>query len=138
MTIQQAQQERVSASWTQIGRGFWFGLGVAAGLWVTVNALFPARVRLGRVSNLSGTRPVCAEIGWSYGRGARPVSVIFDLQAAQDALGSVTVDGEALEAEIPLPQLPTGPYQLTATATYRLLSRPQTVVYAFTGTLPEG
>jgi hypothetical protein len=120
------------------GRGFWFGLGVAAGLWLTVNAAIPARIRLGRVSTLSGTRPVSAEIGWSYGRGARPVSVIFDVHAAQGALGSVTVDGEALEAEIPLPQSPTGPYRLIATATYRLFSRPQTLVYSFEGTFPEG
>ena len=137
MTIEQARQEEGLASWAQIGRGVWFGLGVAAGLWLTVNALFPARMRMGRVSDMSGTRPVCAEIGWRYGRGARPVSVIFDLQAAQGVLGSVTVDGEALEAEIPLPQALSGPYQLTATATYRILSRPQTVVYTFAGTLPE-
>lgn len=133
MTIQQTQHERSLTSWATLGRGFWFGLGIAAGLWLTVNALFPARVRLGRVSSISGVRPVCAEIGWSYGRGARPVSVIFDLQGTQDLLGSVTVDGEALEAEIPLTQLPAGPYRLSATATYRILSRAQTVVYTFDG-----
>ncbi len=120
------------------GRGFWFGLGVAAGLWVTVNAVFPARLRLGRVSSVSGTRPVCAEIGWAYGRGARPVSVIFDLLLTHGAAGSVTVDGEALEAEIPLLQAHSGPYRLTASATYRILSRPQTVVYTFEGMLPAG
>jgi hypothetical protein len=119
------------------GRGFWFGLGMAAGLWMTVNTLFPAGIRRGRVRSVSGIRPGCAEIGWSYGLGVRPVAIIFDLEWANGATGSVTVDGEALEAEIPFAEAPVGSYVLTAYTTYRLLSRPQTVVYRFTGTVAE-
>ncbi|MFN3730528.1 MAG: hypothetical protein ACK4XJ_12605, partial [Fimbriimonadaceae bacterium] len=72
-----------------------------------------------------------ATIAWSYGPGARPVSIIFDVELG-DSCGSATTDGEALEAEIPLSAVPNGPCRITASATYRLLGFAYTQVRRFT------
>lgn len=108
----------------------WAGLGI----WIGRSALIPARVRDARLSGLSGTGPVYADLAWTFGAGARPVSVIFDIELPGGASGSVTTDGEALEAEVPLIGKPaTGRYTLTASATYRILGLPRTLVYRFEG-----
>jgi hypothetical protein len=76
---------------------------------------------------VSGAGPYYVLISWGYGTGARPASIIFDLELDGDA-GSVTTDGEALEAEIPLGRAVSGPYRLTVSATYRILGAARTVV----------
>ncbi|MGQ9928541.1 MAG: hypothetical protein ACUVS4_16950 [Chloroflexaceae bacterium] len=103
---------------------------LAGGLWLAVAALLPARVRQARLMAISGPGPFSAIIAWSYGLGARPISVIFDLELG-DSYGSATTDGEALEAKIPLSAAPNGPWRITASATYRLLGAAYTQVRRF-------
>jgi len=103
---------------------------LAGGLWLAVTTLLPARVRQARLTAISGPGPFYATIAWSYGLGARPISVIFDLDLG-DSYGSATTDGEALEAEIPLSAAPNGPWRITASATYRLLGAAYTQVRRF-------
>lgn len=135
MKPSQLHQPTAANRWEQAGRIAWFGLGAATGLWLTMHSLWPARMAAARLTAITGTRPVLAEISWRYGRGVLPASVIFDLVWEHGASGSVTVDGDAWEAEIPFGSTLAGPYTLTAHATYRILSRPQTLVYRFRGTV---
>jgi hypothetical protein len=115
-------------------RGLVLGVWAGLALWMARATLLPAAVRNARLSGLSGAGPVYAELSWTFGAGARPISVIFDIELPQGAAGSVTTDGEALEAEVPLIGAPApGPYALTASATYRILGLPRTVVYRFSG-----
>lgn len=108
-------------------RRLWYAAWLGGALWVARVALFPAPVRGARVVSVSGAGPYYVLISWSYGVGARPASIIFDLELDGDA-GSVTTDGEALEAEIPLSRAPSGAYRLTVSATYRILGVARTVV----------
>ena len=108
-------------------RRLWLAAWLGGALWLARVALVPAPLRGARLTGLSGTGPYYALIGWSYGIGARPVSVIFDLEAGA-AAGSLTTDGDALEAEIPLGAAPSGPYTLTISATYRILGAARTKV----------
>ncbi|NTU86103.1 MAG: hypothetical protein HGA45_43380 [Chloroflexales bacterium] len=104
-----------------------YGVWVAAALWIVKTTVLPAPVRATRLTEVSGFGPYYAGLSWSYGLGARPVSIIFDLEAGS-AKGSITTDGEAFEAEIPLGVFPRGPYSLTVSATYRVLGFAHTVV----------
>ncbi len=108
-------------------RRLWLAAWLGGALWLARVALVPAPLRGARLTGLSGMGPYYALIGWSYGIGARPVSVIFDLEAGA-AAGSLTTDGDALEAEIPLGAAPSGPYSLTVSATYRILGAARTRV----------
>lgn len=108
-------------------RWLWLGVWAVVALLVTRTAVLPARVRAPRLAGVSGTGPFYAEIRWDYGPGARPQSVIFDF-ATRDSGGSCTTDGEAVEAEIPLGLYPHGRYELTISATYRVLGFARTVV----------
>lgn len=101
-------------------RRLWLAAWLGGALWFVRVALVPAPVRGARIVSVSGAGPYYALVSWGYGLGARPVSIIFDLEVAGDA-GSITTDGEALEAEIPLAAQPAGPYTLTVSATYRTL-----------------
>lgn len=112
----------------RLRRWLWYGALAAAGVWVTRAAILPAPVRAPRLTGVSGFGPYYASLAWGYGAGARPASVIFDLEAG-GARGSVTTDGESLEAEIPLGIMPRGPYRLTVSATYRVLGFARTVEY---------
>lgn len=103
---------------------------LAGGLWLASATLLPGRVRRARLTAITGPGPFYATIAWSYGPGARPISIIFDLQLG-DSYGSATTDGEALEAEIPLSAAPNGPCRITASATYRLFGVPYTQVQRF-------
>jgi hypothetical protein len=115
-------------------RRLWYAAWAGAALWVARVSLLPGAVRGARVIGVSGAGPFYALLGWSYGAGARPLSIIFDLEVG-GAAGSVTTDGEAIEAEIPLPAQPAGPYRVTATATYRILGITRTRVTTYDGTL---
>lgn len=108
-------------------RRLWYAAWIGGALWAARLTLVPAPVRGARLVSVSGAGPYYALLSWDYGVGARPVSVIFDL-AAGPAHGSVTTDGEALEAEIPLGAEPSGPTTLTITATYRILGFAHTAV----------
>jgi hypothetical protein len=108
-------------------RRLWYAAWLGGALWVARVTLFPAPVRAPRLLGVSGAGPFYALVGWGYGIGARPVSVIFDLELDGDA-GSITTDGEALEAEIPLGRAASGVYTLTVSATYRILGVARTVV----------
>ncbi len=113
-------------------RRLWLAAWLGGTLWLVRVALVPAPLRGARLISLSGMGPYYALISWSYGIGARPVSVIFDLEAGA-AAGSLTTDGDALEAEIPLGAAPSGPYSLTVSATYRILGAARTRVTRVTG-----
>jgi hypothetical protein len=117
-------------------KGFWVAFWSALAVAVWRGALLPARLRQARVSGISGAGPFYVGFSWSYGAGTRPQSVIFDLELADGAAGSVTTDGEATEAEVPFRQAPAGPYRLAATATYRIVGVVRTRVYRFE--LPGG
>lgn len=116
-------------------RYLWYALWLGGGLWLARITILPALVRAARLTGISGGGPVYATISWSYGPGARPISIIFDLEA-DGVTGSITTDGEALEAEVPLGTAPSGPYQLTVSATYRILGVARTIVRRFVGTTP--
>lgn len=122
---------------TLSGTRLWRIALLAGGLWLAGAALLPGRVRHARLTAISGPGPFYATIAWSYGPGARPISVIFDVELG-DSCGSVTTDGEALEAEIPLSTAPNGPCHITASATYRLLGFPCTHVRRFAAAEPGG
>jgi hypothetical protein len=115
-------------------RGVLLGLWVSVGIWLGRATLLPAPVRNARLSGLSGAKPLYAMLVWTFGGGLRPASIIFDIEVAGGASGSVTTDGEALEAEVPLIGAgEAGPYTLTASATYRILGFPRTIIYRFAG-----
>ncbi len=116
-------------------KGFWIAFWVAFGAAVWRGALLPARLCNARVNGLHRVSPFYAGFSWDYGAGARPQSIIFDLDLGDGAAGSITTDGEATEAEIPLGTPAAGPYRIIATATYRILGVVHTQVYRFAGTL---
>jgi hypothetical protein len=108
-------------------RQLWYAALFGGALWLARVSLLPAPLRGARVTGVSGAGPFYALLSWTYGVGARPINVIFDLEAGP-AAGSITVDGDALEAEIPLGAAPAGPYRITISATYRILGFARTVV----------
>jgi hypothetical protein len=108
-------------------RKLWYAAWLGGALWVARVSLIPGHVRDPRLNGVSGVGPFYALISWGYGAGARPVSIIFDF-AAGAVTGSITTDGEASEAEIPLGAAPSGPYTITVSATYRILGMARTRV----------
>jgi hypothetical protein len=108
-------------------RWMWYGAIAAAWLWALRVTMLPATVRGARVTGVDGSGPYYVELAWRYGLGARPQSVIVDLETGE-AAGSFTTDGEALEGEIPVGVPPRGAYRLTLSATYRLLGFAHTVI----------
>ncbi|MFV9504705.1 MAG: hypothetical protein AB4911_09090 [Oscillochloridaceae bacterium umkhey_bin13] len=101
--------------------GRWLGrlAWLSAALWLARETLWPAPLRAVRLAEVGGNDPYLATLRWRYGRGARPVSVIFDLVVGP-ATGSVTVDGDESEAVLPLGPRPQGSCTITSTATYRI------------------
>lgn len=108
-------------------RRLWYAAWLGGVLWLARVSLLPAPLRGARLTSVSGLGPYYALISWSYGVGARPASVIFDFEAGE-AAGSITTDGEALEAEIPLGLAPAGSYTITVSATYRIFGFARTRV----------
>jgi hypothetical protein len=114
----------------------WGGVAIGVLAGVVGPLLRPSPVRHGRVLAVRGHTPAYASISWRYGMGLRPTSVIFDLEMDSGASGSVTTDGEAFEAEIPLPTTDPSAYRLRATASYRVLGIPHTKEFHFQGEAP--
>ena len=113
-------------------RWLWYGAGLGVGLGVLRAAVLPAAVRAPRLVDVRGAGPYLASLAWTYGPGARPVSLIFDLET-ETTQGSVTTDGEVQEADILLGRYPRGPYRLTVSATYRSLGVAYTIVTTTNG-----
>ncbi|MBX0326156.1 hypothetical protein K2Z83_00410 [Oscillochloris sp. ZM17-4] len=116
-------------------RGFWIAFWGVLTAVVWRGALLPASVRNLRLNGVSGDGPAYARFSWGYGAGARPQSIIFDLSLGAGASGSITTDGEATEAEVPVGGAAAGPHAICATATYRILGVVRTREYRFTGGL---
>jgi hypothetical protein len=116
-------------------KGFWIAFWSVLAVAVGRGALTPAALRKGRVSGVSGAGPAYVGFSWGYGAGARPQSIIFDLELADGGTGSITTDGEATEAEVPFSSAQAGPYRLSAAATYRIVGVVHTRVYRFAGTM---
>ena len=108
----------------RLGYGVWLGL--------LIQLLIPARIRHLRVRHPRDPESSGVTLSWDYSWGARPLSLIFDLKAGATT-GSVTSDGSGEEALIPLGRLLQGPYQLTISATYRLLGFAYTRTHQITG-----
>jgi hypothetical protein len=117
----------MSASEIVRRRRLWYAALLGGALWLARVSLVPAPIRGARLTGVSGAGPFYALLSWAYGVGARPVSIIIDLEAGAVS-GSATTDGDALEAEIPLGAAPAGPYRITVSATYRILGFARTVV----------
>jgi hypothetical protein len=115
-------------------RRIWLAAWLGGALWLARVTLLPAPLRGARLASVSGVGPFYALVSWNYGIGARPQSVIFDLESGP-ARGSLTTDGEALEAEIPLGAAPADSYTLTISATYRILGVARTQVTRVEGSL---
>lgn len=109
---------------------FWGTLAVA----VWRGALLRANVRNLRLHQLSDNTPIYLRLSWGYSAGARPQSIIFDLDLG-GASASVTTDGEATEAELPIGTNPGGPYRVGISATYRIMGVVRTTNTSFSGTL---
>jgi hypothetical protein len=97
------------------------GLGLIAVGWLAQVALRPAQVRAVEISRVSGVGPARICLRWSYEPGVRPISLIIDVVGPGAQSGSLTIGGQATSGEIALADAPSGPYQLTATATYRIV-----------------
>ncbi|NTW00282.1 MAG: hypothetical protein HGA19_03135 [Oscillochloris sp.] len=117
-------------------KGFWLAFWSVLSVVIWRGVLVPARLQHLRVNRVSNTEPASAGFSWGYSAGARPQSIIFDLTLGASTTGSITTDGEATEAEVPLGSAATGAYHVTATATYRILGIVYSQAYRFMGTLP--
>ena len=112
----------------RIGYGVWLGLLIQ----LLSRGLIPARIRHLRVRHPRDPEISGVTLSWDYSWGARPLSLIFDLTAGATT-GSVTSDGSSEEALITLGRPLQGPYQLTISATYRLLGFAYTRTHRLTG-----
>jgi hypothetical protein len=86
---------------------------------------------LARVTAITPGAPPAASVVLTYGIGAMPARLIVDVADDAGSSGSATVDGDQLFVDIPLIGTPSREYRVTATATYRVLGRPFTVVREF-------
>jgi hypothetical protein len=93
--------------------------------------VWPARLRLARVTAITPGAPPTASVALTYSFGAMPARVIVDVDNNAGCGGSATVAGDQLFLEVPLIGAPSPDYRVTTTATYRLLGRPLTVIHKF-------
>lgn len=116
----------------RIGYGVWLGLLIQ----LLSRALIPARIRHLRVRHPRDPGVSGVTLSWDYSWGTRPLSMIFDLEAGA-ITGSVTSDGSAEQALVPLVRRWQGPYQITISATYRFLGCAYTRTHRITGVSTE-
>jgi hypothetical protein len=105
------------------------GLALLAG--VAARWVRPARLASARVTAITPAAPPAASVALTYGLGAMPARVIVDVADEVGGGGSATVEGDQLFLDVPLIGEPSRDYRVTATATYRVLGRPFTVVREF-------
>jgi hypothetical protein len=86
----------------------------------------PAALERIRITSITPGDPPVAHVAIAYGSGARPISMIIEIQSPH-ATGSATVNGITLFATIPLDGSPDGPFELQATAYYRAYGFTQVV-----------
>lgn len=99
----------------------WLG-GALALLGVALWHGRPARLRsVGLVAVLPGTPPR-ARLALDYGVGARPRSVILDVEGPRGS-GSATVEGDQAIVEVPISGEIDAHCRITATTGYRVLGR---------------
>lgn len=111
-------------------RKLWIILGALVLLGVVARRVRPARLRdAGLISVTPGTPPV-ARLALEYGPGARPVSVIVDIEGA-NGRGSATVNGTERLVEVPLVGAAGGEYRIVVTPSYRILGRAYTTADVF-------
>src|SRR5215468_149644 len=110
-----------------------FVWGGALALLVGAAALVfrPARMLAARVTAITPSSPPFASVVLTYGPGLAPTSVIVDVFDRDGNSGSATVAGVQLFVEIPLSGGLSGHHRIVATATYRLLGMPLTIVREF-------
>lgn len=98
---------------------------------VAALAFRPARLLAARVTTIVPGSPPVASVALTYGPGMAPASVIVDVLDRDGHGGSATVPGAQLFLEVPLIGALSGAHCVTATATYRLLGVPLTLVREF-------
>jgi hypothetical protein len=111
-------------------RLFWGG-GLALLAGAAALAFRPARMIAASVTAITYASPPFASVVLTYGPGLAPTSVIVDVRDRDGNSGSATVAGAQLFVEIPLSGALNGHYRIVATATYRLLGMPLSLVREF-------
>ncbi|GAB4109527.1 MAG: hypothetical protein Fur005_18840 [Roseiflexaceae bacterium] len=108
---------------------------IAGVAWMLAQAR-PAVLRSVRVTAWTqpSDRPAVAHLAIDYAPGLRPINLICHVHAAE-YLGSITLDGLTLYADLPLEQAPTTPtptWSIETIAYYRILGRTITQTDLFT------
>jgi hypothetical protein len=110
---------------------FWLGGAVLLGVAVWRGRPAPM-LRVHMVARMPGSPPV-ARLTLKYGTGARPQSVILDVEGP-DGAGSATIGGSQEFVDVPIiGELDSQP-RITATAAYRVLGRLRERVDVFQNT----
>lgn len=111
---------------------FWLG-GALALLGMAVRRGRPAPLqRVHIVAVMPGSPPI-ARLTLKYGAGARPQSVILDVEGPRGA-GSATIEGRQEVVDVPIVGEPGSQPHITATAAYRVLGRLHEQVQVFQNT----
>ncbi|HEU5014233.1 MAG TPA: hypothetical protein VFT66_17045 [Roseiflexaceae bacterium] len=111
---------------------FWLG-GALALLGAAVWRGRPApMLRVHMVARMPGSPPV-ARLTLKYGTGARPQSVILDVEGP-DGAGSATIGGSQEFVDVPIIGELNSQPRITATAAYRVLGRLRERVDVFQNT----
>jgi hypothetical protein len=106
-----------------LARGFQIGLLVGVVVGAALLLLRPARLLAARVTAVAGDNPPIASVALVYGHGVQPASVILDIVGASGHVGSVTISGGRLFAQVPISGAAGETYRTRATTMYRVLGR---------------
>ena len=104
-----------------------FVLGALGGL--ALHNLRPAPLLAAAVGAVSADPPL-AHVALRYGAGLAPAAVVVEVLAGDAALGSATISGSALFAEVRLSAVPDGAaLRARVTLSYRVAGRAVSRVY---------